>query len=294
MKSFGRVLTAMITPFNEDYSVNYKAAAELAKYLVAHGNDGLVVAGSTGESATLGADEKLKLFSTVLEAVGDKATVIAGTGSNDTLASIRLTQEAEKLGVHGAMLVGPYYNKPPQEGFYQHFKMIAERTGLPLIVYNVPGRTASNILPPTIARLSEIPNIVAVKEASGSLDQVSEIVRTARPGFQVYSGDDGLTLPILSVGGCGIISVAGHVVAERMQEMIGAYLAGDVKLAQAIHIELMPFFKVIFVTTNPIPIKTAVNLMGLPGGCFRPPMVPPTAAETEQLRTVMRSLKVNV
>lgn len=294
MKSFGRVLTAMITPFNEDYSVNYKAAAELAKYLVAHGNDGLVVAGSTGESATLGSDEKLKLFSTVLEAVGDKATVIAGTGSNDTLASIRLTQEAEKLGVHGAMLVGPYYNKPPQEGFYQHFKMIAERTGLPLIVYNVPGRTASNILPPTIARLSEIPNIVAVKEASGSLDQVSEIVRTARPGFQVYSGDDGLTLPILSVGGCGIISVAGHVVAERMQEMIGAYLAGDVKLAQAIHIELMPFFKVIFVTTNPIPIKTAVNLMGLPGGCFRPPMVPPTAAETEQLRTVMRSLKVNV
>ena len=294
MKSFGRVLTAMITPFNEDYSVNYKAAAELAKYLVAHGNDGLVVAGSTGESATLGSDEKLKLFSTVLEAVGDKATVIAGTGSNDTLASIGLTQEAEKLGVHGAMLVGPYYNKPPQEGFYQHFKMIAERTGLPLIVYNVPGRTASNILPPTIARLSEIPNIVAVKEASGSLDQVSEIVRTARPGFQVYSGDDGLTLPILSVGGCGIISVAGHVVAERMQEMIGAYLAGDVKLAQVIHSELLPFFKVIFITTNPIPIKTAVNLMGLPGGSFRPPMVPPTAAETEQLRTVMRSLKINV
>ena len=292
MKNFGRVLTAMITPFNEDYSVNYTAAAELAKYLVAHGNDGLVVAGSTGESATLSADEKLRLFSTVLEAVGDRATVIAGTGSNDTLASIRLTQEAEKLGVHGAMLVGPYYNKPPQEGFYQHFKMIAEQTELPLIVYNVPGRTASNILPPTIARLSEIPNIVAVKEASGSLEQVSEIVRTARPGFQVYSGDDALTLPVLAVGGCGIISVAGHAVAERMQEMIGAYLAGDVKKAQTIHLELMPFFKVIFVTTNPIPIKTAVNLMGLTGGNFRPPMVPPTAAETEQLRNVMRNLHI--
>ena len=292
MKNFGRVLTAMITPFNEDYSVNYTAAAELAKYLVAHGNDGLVVAGSTGESATLSADEKLRLFSTVLEAVGDRATVIAGTGSNDTLASIRLTQEAEKLGVHGAMLVGPYYNKPPQEGFYQHFKMIAEQTELPLIVHNVPGRTASNILPPTIARLSEIPNIVAVKEASGSLDQVSEIVRTARPGFQVYSGDDALTLPVLAVGGCGIISVAGHAVAERMQEMIGAYLAGDVKKAQTIHLELMPFFKVIFVTTNPIPIKTAVNLMGLTGGNFRPPMVPPTAAETEQLRNVMRNLHI--
>jgi 4-hydroxy-tetrahydrodipicolinate synthase len=282
----------MITPFNEDYSVNYPAAAELAKYLVAHGNDGLVVAGSTGESATLSADEKLRLFSTILEAVGDRATVIAGTGSNDTLASIRLTREAEKLGVHGAMLVGPYYNKPPQEGFYQHFKMIAEQTELPLIVYNVPGRTASNILPPTIARLSEIPNIVAVKEASGSLDQVSEIVRTARPGFQVYSGDDGLTLPVLAVGGCGIISVAGHAVAERMQQMIGAYLAGDVKKAQTIHLELMPFFKVIFVTTNPIPIKTAINLMGLTGGAFRPPMVPPTPAETEQLRNVMRNLNI--
>ncbi len=294
MKSFGRVLTAMVTPFNTDYSVNYEAAAALAKHLVAHGNDGLVIAGSTGESATLSADEKLRLFSTVLEAVGDKATVIAGTGSNDTFASIKMTQEAEKLGVHGAMLVGPYYNKPPQEGFYQHFKMIAAETKLPLIVYNVPGRTASNILPSTIARLSEIPNIAAVKEASGSLDQVSEIVRTARPGFQVYSGDDGLTLPILSVGGCGIISVAGHVVAARMQEMIAAYFAGDVKLAQQIHLELMPFFKVIFVTTNPIPIKTAVNLLGLNGGALRPPMVPPTQAETDQLKNVMRSLKINV
>ncbi len=294
MKNFGRVLTAMITPFNSDYSVNYTAAAALAKHLVAHGNDGLVVAGSTGESATMSAEEKLKLFSTVLEAVGDKATVIAGTGSNDTLASIRLTQEAEKLGVHGAMLVGPYYNKPPQEGFYQHFKMIAAETKLPIILYNVPGRTASNILPPTIARLSEIPNIVAVKEASGVLEQVSEIVRTAKPGFHVYSGDDSLTLPILSVGGCGIISVAGHVVAERMQEMIEAYFAGDVKKAQQIHIELMPFFKVIFVTTNPIPIKTAVNLMGLAGGGFRPPMIPANQAETEQLRAVMQSLKIKM
>jgi len=294
MKNFGRILTAMITPFNADYSVNYPAAAELAKYLVAHGNDGLVVAGSTGEAATLSGEEKLRLFSTVLDAVGDKATVIAGTGSNDTLASIKMTQDAEKLGVHGAMLVGPYYNKPPQEGFYQHFKMIAGATNLPLILYNVPGRTASNILPATIARLSEIPNIVAVKEASGSLDQVSEIVRTARPGFWVYSGDDGLTLPILSVGGCGVISVAGHVVAERMQQMIAAYFAGDVNTARSIHIELMPFFKVIFITTNPIPIKTAVNLMGLNGGTFRPPMVLPTPAETEQLRTVMQSLNINV
>ena len=292
MRNFGRVLTAMVTPFNEDLSVNYKAAAELAQYLVAHGNDGLVVAGSTGESATLSCEEKLKLFAAVLEAVGDKAAVIAGTGSNDTLASIRFTQEAEKLGVHGAMLVGPYYNKPPQEGFYQHFKMIAESTALPLIVYNVPGRTASSILPPTIARLSEIPNIVAVKEASGSLDQVSEIVRTAKPGFLVYSGDDGLTLPILSVGGCGIISVAGHIVADRMQKMIAAYLAGDVKQAQKLHIELMPFFKVIFVTTNPIPIKKAVNLIGMNAGPLRPPLIPPTEAESAQLKKVMQEIGV--
>lgn len=294
MKSFGRVLTAMVTPFNDDFSVNYKAAAELAQYLVAHGNDGVVVAGSTGESATLSNEEKLKLFSTVLDAIGDKATVVAGTGSNDTLASIKFTKETEKLGVHGAMLVGPYYNKPTQEGFIRHFSMIAEQTNLPIILYNVPGRTASNILPPAIAKLSNISNIVAVKEASGSLEQASEIVRTAVPGFQVYSGDDSLTLPILSIGGCGIISVAGHVVAQKMQDMITAFFAGDVKKARDIHLELTPFFKVIFVTTNPSPIKTAVTLLGLHGGALRPPMVPPTASETEQLRTVMNSLGCKV
>jgi 4-hydroxy-tetrahydrodipicolinate synthase len=290
MKNFGRVLTAMVTPFNDDLSVNYKAAAELAKYLVANGSDGLVVAGSTGESATMSGDEKLKLFSTIMEAVGDKATVIAGTGSNDTRASVAMTREAEKLGVHGAMLVGPYYNKPPQEGFYQHFKAIAEQTALPLIVYNVPGRTGSSIAPATIARLAQIKNIVAVKEASGSMDQVSEIIRTAPKDFLVYSGDDSLTLPILAVGGVGIISVAAHIVGKQMQEMISAYFAGNIKKAQELHIKLMPFFKVIFVTTNPIPIKTAVNLIGQNAGPLRLPLVPPTDAETEQLKKVMRDL----
>ncbi|EAX47093.1 dihydrodipicolinate synthase [Thermosinus carboxydivorans Nor1] len=274
--------------------VNYKAAAELAKYLVANGSDGLVVAGSTGESATLSKEEKIKLYATVLEAVGDKATVIAGTGSNDTRASITLTKEAEKLGVHGAMLVGPYYNKPPQEGYYQHFKAIAEETALPLIVYNVPGRTGSNILPATIARLAEIKNIVAVKEASGSLDQVSEIVRITPSDFLVYSGDDSLTLPILAVGGAGIISVASHIVGTRMQEMIAAFYSGNLTKAQAIHLELMPFFKVIFVTTNPIPIKTAVNLIGLNAGPLRLPLVSPTAAEREQIQKVMKDLGVLV
>ncbi len=290
MKAFGRILTAMVTPFNDDLSVNYQAAARLAKHLVANGNDGLVVAGSTGEAATLTTEEKLKLFSAVLDAVGDKATVIVGTGSNDTRASIALTQEAEKLGVHGSLVVGPYYNKPPQEGYYQHFKAIADNTGLPLIVYNVPGRTASNILPATIARLAQIKNIVAVKESSGNLDQVSEIVRSVPKDFLVYSGDDSLTLPILAVGGVGVVSVAGHIVAKRMQDMISAFFAGNVAAARDIHLELMPFFKVIFVTTNPIPVKMAVNLAGLGAGPVRPPLIAATASETEQIKKVMQDI----
>ncbi|WP_371369102.1 4-hydroxy-tetrahydrodipicolinate synthase [Sporomusa rhizae] len=290
MTNFGRILTAMVTPFNNDYSVNYTEAANLAKYLVDNGSDGLVVAGSTGEAATMSKEEKLKLYATVMEAVGDKATIIAGTGSNDTKASIELTKEAEKIGVHGAMLVGPYYNKPPQEGFYQHFKAIAESTNLPLIIYNVPGRTGSNILPSTVARLAEIKNIVAVKEASGSLDQMSEIMRITPNDFLLYSGDDGLTLPAMAVGGHGVISVASHIVGKRMQEMIAAFLAGDMAKAQAIHLELIPFFKVIFVTTNPIPIKAAVNLIGLNAGPLRLPLVPPTDAEVEQIKSVMKTV----
>lgn len=292
MKSFGRILTAMVTPFHEDFSVDYEGAATLAKYLADNGSDGLVVAGSTGESATLSKEEKLRLFEVVLEAVGDKVSVIAGTGSNDTRASIEMTKAAEKIGVHGAMLVGPYYNKPPQEGFYQHFKAIAQETDLPLILYNVPGRTGSNVQAATIARLAEINNIVAVKEASGSLEQVSEILRSTPSDFLVYSGDDSLTLPILSVGGTGIISVAAHIVGNRMQDMLKAFLAQDFVKAQTIHLELMPFFKVIFVTTNPIPIKTAVSLIGQPAGPLRLPLIPPTPAELEQIKTVMCALGV--
>ncbi|MDF2500733.1 MAG: Dihydrodipicolinate synthase [Anaerosporomusa subterranea] len=290
MKSFGRILTAMVTPFHEDGSVNYQAAAALARHLVANGSDGLVVAGSTGEAATMDADEKLRLFATVADAVGDKATVIAGTGSNDTRASIALTRQAEKLGVHGVMLVGPYYNKPTQEGFYQHFKAIAEVTSLPVIIYNVPGRTASNILPETIARLATIPNIAAVKESSGNLDQVSEIVRTTPDDFLVYSGDDSLTLPILSVGGCGIISVAAHAVGVRMHQMVDAYFAGDIVQARNIHLELLPFFKVIFIASNPIPIKTIMKMLGHEVGGFRLPLVPATDKEIVQLQQVMTKL----
>ncbi|MBP2650280.1 MAG: Dihydrodipicolinate synthase [Firmicutes bacterium] len=288
MKNFGRVLTAMVTPFNEDYTVNYVAAAKLAKYLVDNGSDGVVVAGSTGEASTMTHDEELKLFSTVLDAIGDRAVVIAGTGSNDTKTSIDHTGQAEKLGVHGAMLVGPYYNKPPQQGLYQHFKAIAESTSLPLLIYNIPGRCGTNILPETIIKLSELENVVAVKEASGSMDQVSEIIRNTN--LYVYSGDDSLTLPILSVGGTGIISVAAHLVGKEMQEMVSAFLAGNIVKAQEIHHKLTPLFKSLFVTTNPIPIKAAVNLIGLNAGPLRMPLVSLNDTQTEVLKKAMRKL----
>lgn len=290
MKDFGRLLTAMITPFHADGSVNYEGAAELARYLIANGSDGLVVGGSTGEAATMTAEEKLKLFEVVLDAVGDRATIIAGTGSNDTMASVRFTQAAEKVGVHGALVVGPYYNKPTQEGFYQHFKTIAEATTLPIMLYNVPGRTASNVAPETVARLAQIPNIVAIKEASGNVEQATEIVRTTPPDFKVYSGDDALTLPILAVGGCGIISVAGHVVGNQIQAMIGAFLAGDMNKAQQINLSLLPVFKSMFIVTNPIPVKAAVGLMGLPAGAFRLPLTPADDAVVAKLKEILKTI----
>lgn len=291
MKDFGRVITAMVTPFHEDGSVNYEGAAELARHLVANGSDGLVVAGSTGEAATMTAEEKLKLFEVVLEAVGDRASVIAGTGSNDTMATVRFTQAAEKVGVHGALVVGPYYNKPTQEGFYQHFKTIAEATSLPIMLYNVPGRTASNIAPETVARLAEIPNIVAIKEASGNIEQATEIIRVTPADFKVYSGDDAMTLPLLAVGGEGIVSVAGHVVGNQIQAMIQAFLAGDIKKAQEINLSILPVFKAMFIVTNPIPVKTSVGLLGLPAGPLRLPLTAADDAVVAKLKAVLATIQ---
>lgn len=287
---FGRLLTAMVTPMFPDGRVDYDGAEKLANYLVEHGSDGIVAAGSTGESATLSCEEKLELFRVVAGAVGKRARVIAGTGSNDTAASVEMTKAAAKTGVHGAMLVGPYYNKPPQEGFYQHFASIAAQTDLPLIVYNVPGRTASNILPATVARLAKIPNIVALKEAAGQMEQVSELLRVLPEDFTVYSGDDSLTLPMMAVGAHGVISVAGHIIGQEMQQMMTAFQAGDVKKAAQLHRRLTPFFKVIFVTTNPIPIKAAVGLKGLPAGPTRLPLIAPTPDELEKIRAVMNQV----
>lgn len=288
MKEFGRVLTAMVTPFDDQLQVDYQKVAELAQHLANHGSDGIVVCGTTGESPTLTKEEKVKLFQTVKETVGDRVSVIAGTGSNNTLDSIDLTKEAEKIGVDGVMLVGPYYNKPSQEGFYQHFKTIAESTSLPIIVYNVPGRTGSNILPETVIRLSEIDNIVAVKEASGNLDQVSQIARGVSKGFMIYSGDDSLTLPILSIGGIGIISVASHIVGDKIKSMVNAYVAGNIKEATKLHLDLFPIFKVIFITSNPVPIKAALELAGLPVGGPRLPLIKASAKEIDTIQGVIK------
>ena len=286
-----RVLTAMVTPFAEDLSVDYTKARALARRLVQSGSDGLVVSGTTGESPTLSHEEKLKLFEVVLNEVGDEAVVFAGTGTNDTRASIEMTRDAERVGVHGAMLVTPYYNKPPQAGLYRHFAQIAESTGLPLLVYNVPGRTSVNLAADTMARLArDFDNIVAVKEASGVLEQVAEIRSKAPDGFVIYSGDDNMTIPIMSVGGDGIVSVASHVAGLAMQEMIAAFVAGDTARAGALHRRLLPLFKVIFVTTNPIPIKAALALAGFDAGPLRPPLVEATEAERAQIRKVMEPL----
>ena len=286
-----RVLTAMVTPFAEDLSVDYTKARALARRLVQSGSDGLVVSGTTGESPTLSHEEKLELFEVVLDEVGDEAVVFAGTGTNDTRASIEMTRDAERVGVHGAMLVTPYYNKPPQAGLYRHFAQIAESTGLPLLVYNVPGRTSVNLAADTMARLArDFDNIVAAKEASGVLEQVAEIRSQAPDGFVIYSGDDNMTIPIMSVGGDGIVSVASHVAGLAMQEMIAAFVAGDTARAGALHRRLLPLFKVIFVTTNPLPIKAALALAGFDAGPLRPPLVEAAEAERAQIRKVMESL----
>ncbi|MCR4402155.1 MAG: 4-hydroxy-tetrahydrodipicolinate synthase [Firmicutes bacterium] len=273
MRCFGRVLTAMVTPFTPDLEVDYDRAAELARRLVDSGSDGIVVAGTTGESPTLTKDEKVNLFRVVAEAVGRDATVIAGTGGNDTRSSVELTRKAEEVGVHGVMAVVPYYNKPPQDGLVAHFKAIAAATNLPVILYNIPGRTGMNMTPETVEKLARVENIVAVKEASGSLDQVTDIRRRTPPSFKIYSGDDSLTLPILAVGGEGIISVASHVVGKRLKEMVEAYVSGQVGRASQINSELFPLFKALFVTTNPIPVKLALRLTGFSVGGLRPPLV---------------------
>lgn len=290
MAIFGHVVTAMVTPFDADGRLDEARAAALAGRLIARGNDSLVVAGTTGESPTLSDDEKIRLFRAVKEAVGNRAKVIAGTGTYDTAHSIHLSKEAHRTGADGLLLVNPYYNRPSQEGLYAHFRAVAESTPLPVMLYNIPGRTGVNCAPETIARLAEVPNIVAVKEAAGSLDQVSEIRVRTPDQFEIYSGDDSLTLPKLAVGATGVVSVAGNLAGLEIQEMIRAFFAGRVAEALRIHRRLWPLFKVLFITTNPVPVKAAMRLAGFDCGRVRLPLVDATPKEEEQIGAVLRAM----
>ncbi|MGO0123139.1 4-hydroxy-tetrahydrodipicolinate synthase [Desulfothermobacter acidiphilus] len=285
----GYVLTAMVTPFDREGRLDLQQAKRLAHRLVESGSDGVVVAGTTGESPTLTKEEKIALFSAVAEEIGGRATVVAGTGGNDTATSVELTRAAEKSGVDAIMVVTPYYNKPSQEGLYQHFRAVATSTNLPVMLYNVPGRTAVNLLPSTVARLArDVPNIVALKEASGNLDQVSELRRLLPDDFALYSGDDALTLPILALGGRGVVSVVAHLVGARLKEMISAYHSGNVTLAAKIHRDLYPLMKGMFITTNPVPVKAALNLLGFNVGPPRLPLVEANQVEKEKLAELLR------
>ncbi|MDE5076662.1 MAG: 4-hydroxy-tetrahydrodipicolinate synthase [Trichodesmium sp. St16_bin2-tuft] len=291
MVNFGSVMTAMVTPFNQDGSVNYEETEKLSIWLTENGTDSLVVCGTTGESPSLTWEEEYQLFQVVQKAVAGKAKVIAGTGSNSTTEAIIATQKAAKLGLDGSLQVVPYYNKPPQSGLYRHFQSIAKATPeLPIMIYNIPGRTSQNLEPETVARLAEIPNIVAIKEASGNLDQASEIRQLTAPEFKIYSGDDSLTLPLMAIGGSGVVSVASHLVGKQLQEMIVAFERGEVQYATKIHLQLFNLSRALFAITNPIPVKAALNLLGWKVGTTRPPLCELPTEVTEKLSEEMGKL----
>ncbi len=293
MIDFGRVLTAMITPFHADGTVNYATAEKLAAHLADQGTDTLVVCGTTGESPTLSWDEEFELFRVVQQAVAGKAKVMAGTGSNSTQEAIAATQKAAKIGLDGSLQVVPYYNKPPQDGLYQHFRAIADAVPtLPMMLYNIPGRTGINMAAETVARLAEIPNIVAIKEASGNIDQASQIRRLTPPEFAIYSGDDSLTLPLLAVGGKGVVSVASHLVGPQLQQMIQAFESGKPQAALDIHLSLFPLFRVLFTTANPIPLKSALRLQGWSVGNCRLPLSDCPEDITQSVQAVLQDLSL--
>lgn len=286
-------MTAMIVPFAEDGNVDYAIVEQLTDYLVTHGTDTVVVCGTTGESPTLTWEEEYELFRVVKQTAADRAKVMAGTGSNSTREAIAATQKAAKLGLDGSLQVVPYYNKPPQEGLAAHFRDIAAAVPeLPLMLYNIPGRTGQNLLPETVAQLAEVHNIVAIKEASGNLDQVSTVRRLTPPTFKIYSGDDSLTLPMLAVGASGVVSVASHLVGDRLQSMIRSFEAGRVADALTEHLALLPLFKALFLTTNPIPLKAALELSGWSVGKPRSPLVPCPDVIRQDLKQVMIELSL--
>ena len=288
---FGRLLTAMVTPFNADGSINYAAGADFADWLLANGSDGLVVEGSTGEAATMDMDEKIKFMQTIVARVNGRAKIVAGAGTNCTASTIDLVKKMEACGVDGVLVVGPYYNKPTQEGYYQHFAAVAKATKLPIIVYNVPGRTGGNIAPETVARLAaDFSNIVAIKEAAGNVAQTAELYRVLPEDFSIYSGDDGLILPFLSVGACGLISVLANVNGNILQQLMRAYSEGRVKDAADLNKVMVPLAKAMFIESNPIPIKAAVTkVTGIEAGAPRLPLTPISAAAEAKLDAALKA-----
>lgn len=288
---FGRLLAAMVTPFNADGSVNYAAGADFADWLLANGSDGLVVEGSTGEAATMDMDEKIKFMQTIVARVNGRAKIVAGAGTNCTASTIDLVKKMEACGVDGVLVVGPYYNKPTQEGYYQHFAAVAKATKLPIIVYNVPGRTGGNIAPETVARLAaDFSNIVAIKEAAGNVAQTAELYRVLPEDFSIYSGDDGLILPFMSVGACGLISVLANVNGNLLQQLMQAYSEGRVKDAADLNKVMVPLAKAMFIESNPIPIKAAVTkVTGIEAGAPRLPLTPISAAAEAKLDAALKA-----
>ncbi len=284
---FGPLVTAMITPMRDDGSVDDAEAGRLALWLADHGSSAVVVAGTTGEGPTLDDDEKLSLFRAVASAAGQKMAVIANVGTNDTRRSVEFAKRAAACGVHGLMAVGPYYNKPPQAGLAAHFTAIADATRLPLMIYNIPGRTAVNILPETIVALADHPAIVAVKESSGDLQQLAEIAARTPPQFSVYSGDDHLALPSVAVGACGVVSVVSHVAGDDLAAMLAAFAEGDTDTATSIHQKLLPLFRALFAVTSPIPAKAAMRAFGFATGVCRPPLCALTPEQDQTLRAAI-------
>jgi 4-hydroxy-tetrahydrodipicolinate synthase len=286
----GQVFTAMVTPFDGNGSIDEAGVARVVDHLFENGSDGLVVCGTTGESPTLSHDEKLEMFRLVVRAAKERGPVLAGTGTNDTASSITLSSEAAAIGADGLLLVGPYYNKPSQEGYFRHFRAIAEAVDLPVMLYNVPPRTAGNIEAATVLRLArEVPNIIAVKEASGNFMQISEILAGAPEGFRVYSGEDGLVLPMLALGSAGVVSVTAHAVGRDLKAMHTAFFSGNLGEAARLHAKMLPVVRALFQSTtpSPAPVKTAMNLLGVPVGSVRLPLVDTNENETEIVRKAL-------
>jgi 4-hydroxy-tetrahydrodipicolinate synthase len=284
---FGAVVTAMVTPFRDDHSLDLDGAQELASHLLGNGSDALVVAGSTGESPTLTHREKVELFKAVIEVARDGGKVVCGTGTYSTAETVELSREAQEAGADGLLLVTPYYNKPPQRGLLEHFRLVAGSVDVPIVAYNIPGRTGIRIEHDTLLAMAEVPNIVGVKDSTGDFQSISRLISEAPVDFEVYSGDDWATFGYLCLGAVGVVSVAAHLVGGRIGQMIDLIATGDIPAARKIHEELTPLFNALFITSNPIPVKTALELVGRPVGPPRLPLVPATAEERERIRKAL-------